>query len=506
MLFSVKGFRNFLKRCPWICPLMLAVLVLAYGGKVICQTVSLDLEILLERPNSLYRAWSAFGRWGLILYKWIFGMWNYNAGIETGLLLLNLAAAMFSFAYLLDTLTEGKNPLGVAAFTALYLTHPVWGEQFLYMLQGAAISFAVFLMPVALMLYTDGLRGKKPVRIIAGILLGGFVFGCYQSFVIMTAVGLAGIFLFEMHRTRPKFVRGFLTGVLYVLHVPLAFLVSKAGSYVQKMLYANNSTSNYLTDQIRWGKDSADECLKVIRGFFDTVFLLKDSYFNILLPAVCILVLVLIILKFREFGNPVPALIGALAVALGPMYLVSFTATTPQYRSELTLPLTAALLSFACLMLIKIKPVRILFFIFCMYIAFLQANTFARINYTEYIRYQQDVSLSEEIIQESKDLGVTDFENTRLVIIGNRIAPLNSACEPRHPNSAVGASVYELEMISMNKANCFIRDLGVRYKMCSKGDLKTARDYANANNMPIYPAKGFVALDPESGLLIVRLS
>ena len=306
MIFSVKGFRDFLKRCPWIFPLMLAVLVLAYGGKVIYQTVSLDLEILLERPNSLYRAWSAFGRWGLILYKWIFCMWNYNAGIETGLLLLNLAAAMLAFAYLLDTLTEGKNPLGVAAFTALYLTHPVWGEQFLYMLQGAAISFAVFLMPVALMLYTDGLRGKKPVRIIAGILLGGFVFGCYQSFVIMTAVGLAGIFLFEMHRTRPKFVRGFLTGVLYVLHVPLAFLVSKAGSYVQKMLYANNSTSNYLTDQIRWGKDSADECLKVIRAFFDTVFLLKDSYFNILLPVVCILALVLIIFRFREFGNPIP--------------------------------------------------------------------------------------------------------------------------------------------------------------------------------------------------------
>ena len=108
MLFSVKGFRNFLKRCPWICPLVLAVLVLAYGGKVIYQTVSLDLEIMMDSPNSLYRAWSAFGRWGLILYKWIFGMWNYNAGIETGLLLLNLAAAMFSFAYLLDTLTEGK--------------------------------------------------------------------------------------------------------------------------------------------------------------------------------------------------------------------------------------------------------------------------------------------------------------------------------------------------------------------------------------------------------------
>ena len=48
--------------------------------------------------------------------------------------------------------------------------------------------------------------------------------------------------------------------------------------------------------------------------------------------------------------------------------------------------------------------------------------------------------------------------------------------------------------------------MGVEYEMCTKEDIQTARDYANVNNMPIYPAKGFVALDPESGLLIVRLS
>lgn len=506
MLFSVKGFRDFLKRSPWLFPLVFAVLALAYGGKVIYQTVSLDMEIMLAHPNALYQTWSAFGRWGLLVYKWIFCMWNYNAGIETGLLLLNLAAAMFAFAYLLDTLTEGKNPLGVAVFTALYLTHPVWGEQFLYMLQAAAISFAVFLMPVSLMLYTDGLRGKKPVRIITGILLGGFVFGCYQSFVIMTAVGLAGIFLFEMHRTKPKTGRGMLTGILYVLPVPLGFLVSKLGSEVQRMFYAKNSTSGYLINQMRWGKDSTEECLKVIRSFFETVFLMKDSYFNILLPVVCILAVVLVIVKIRKFGGPLPAVIAVAAIVLGPMYLVSATATTPQYRSELTLPLTAALLAFTCLLLIRTKPVRILFFIFCMYIAFLQANTFARMNYTEYIRYEQDVSLSEEIIEESRELGVTDFENTRLVVIGSRRASLNAACEPRHKNSALGVSVYEVECFSMNKVNCFIQDMGVCFKECGVKDIETARAYVNANNMPIYPAEGFVALDPESGLLIVRLS
>ena len=506
MLFSVKGFRDFLKRSPFICPLIIAVLVLAYGGKVAYQTVSLDLEVMLVHPNALYRAWSAFGRWGLLLYKWVFGMWYYNAGIETGLLLLNLAAAMLAFAYLLDTLTEGKNPLGVCAFTALYLTHPVWGEQFLYMLQAAAISFAVFLMPVALMLYTDGLRGKKPLRLIAGILTGGFVFGCYQSFVIMTAVGLAGIFLFEMHRTKPKFLRGFGTGILYVLLVPLAFLVSKAGTIVQRMFYAQNITTNYLTNQMRWGKDPVEECRKVIESFFETVFLLKDSYFNILLPAVCILAFVLVIVRFREFGNPIPSLIAVLAVALGPMYLVSATATTPQYRSELTLPLTAALLAFACLLLIKIKPVRIVFFLFCMYIAFLQAKTFARMNYTEYIRYEQDVSLSEEIIRKAHELGVTDTKNTRLVFVGTLKAPLNESCEPRHANSALGVSVYEVECFSRNKVNCFIRGMGVVFEDNTAEDVGIAAEYANANAMPAYPAEGFVALDPASGLLIVRLS
>lgn len=506
MLFSVKGFRDFLKRSPWIFPLIAAVLALAYGGKVIYQTVSFDLEIMLAHPGALYRDWAAFGRWGLILYKWIFCMWNYNPGLETGLLLLNLTAGMLAFAYLLDTLTEGENPFGIAAFTALYLTHPVWGEQFLYMLQAAAISFAVFLMPVALMLYTDGLRGKKPVRIITGILLGGFTFGCYQSFVIMTAVGLAGIFLFEMYRTRPGSGRGFLMGILYVIFVPLAFLVSKGGSAVQRMVYTKTSGSSYLTNQIRWGKDPVEDCLQVIESFFETVFLLKDSYFNILLPVVCILALVLVIVKIRKFGGPLPALIGVAAVILGPMYLVSGTATIPQYRSELTLPLTAALLAFVCLLLLRTKILRTVFFIFCMYIALLQANRFARINYTEYIRYQQDVAVSRDIIEAARELGVTDTKNTKLVIVGNLKVSLNDACEPRHPNSALGVSVYEVEWFSRNKVNCFIRDMGVQFEECSAQDVKDGWGYAYNMNMPVYPAEGFASLDPGSGHLIVRLS
>ena len=42
------------------------------------------------------------------------------------------------------------------------------------------------------------------------------------------------------------------------------------------------------------------------------------------------------------------------------------------------------------------------------FIAFMQANKFGRINYTEYIRYQQDVAVSEDIIEAARELGVTD--------------------------------------------------------------------------------------------------
>ena len=72
MLLSVRVVRDFIKRCPWIFLPVIAVLVIAYGGKVTYQTVSLDLEIMLERPDSLYRAWTSFGRWSLLLYRWIF--------------------------------------------------------------------------------------------------------------------------------------------------------------------------------------------------------------------------------------------------------------------------------------------------------------------------------------------------------------------------------------------------------------------------------------------------
>lgn len=141
-----------------------------------------------------------------------------------------------------------------------------------------------------------------------------------------------------------------------------------------------------------------------------------------------------------------------------------------------------------------------------MYIAFLQANTIGRINYTEYIRYQQDVSISEDIIEATRELGVTDTKNTELVVVGSLIVPLNDACEPRRANSAIGVSIYECECFSRNRVNLFIRDMGVEFKECSAQDVEDGWGYAFVNNMPVYPQKGFVALDPESGHLIVRLS
>ena len=119
MYFTYKSFRKFCKENIPLLILVPIITFMAYGGKIFYQTVSFDLEILMDSPVEFYNSWLTLRRWALLPYKYLSGTWVFSMPMEIIYLIINLMAAMVLFAWLLDVLTDGKNRLGNAVFLTL---------------------------------------------------------------------------------------------------------------------------------------------------------------------------------------------------------------------------------------------------------------------------------------------------------------------------------------------------------------------------------------------------
>ena len=97
MYFTYKSFKKFCKENIPVLILIPIITFLAYGGKIFYQTISFDLEFLMDDPEAFYSSWITLHRWALIPYKFLSGTWNFNMPMEITYTIVNPMLAMFLF-------------------------------------------------------------------------------------------------------------------------------------------------------------------------------------------------------------------------------------------------------------------------------------------------------------------------------------------------------------------------------------------------------------------------
>ncbi len=64
------------------------MLWVAYGMKLSHLSISHDTEAIISVPDSLYDSWVSMGRYGLLLLKKIFGLYQFNPWLASVLMFL----------------------------------------------------------------------------------------------------------------------------------------------------------------------------------------------------------------------------------------------------------------------------------------------------------------------------------------------------------------------------------------------------------------------------------
>lgn len=196
--------------------------------------------------------------------------------------------------------------------------------------------------------------------------------------------------------------------------------------------------------------------------------------------------------------------LAGIGLQLCPFLLTFYMGTAPTYRSQLVYPFAIAcdtLILLGCVW--KGHWIKYLSLLLVAVVFFNQANTTARLIYTDEIRTQEDVRLANAIEQRVNE--IAPYQN-QIAFVGTYSNHLNNACIR---GELIGMSIFnvnsEVELhywTSSNRICTLLQTVGFSFVNVNQEQMMEARE--QAFTMPSWPAEGSVVDAGE--YVIVKLS
>ena len=265
-------FKDYCNKRPIALVGLFALTIAFFGMWAFHHMVTFDAEgfYSLENGEKWYVQWIAIGRWAFVALKAALDVIAVNPYFATALfvLLLPLSALLWSFAF--QRWAGSDQPLWVTlVFCTLYLSHPIWAQQFGYRNQLEVMSVALAIAPFGMLLVGEWLRGKGAGWGIAALAVATFEFGCYQSFIFMYALGIC-IFLFhDMQRESEgkKNLTLWRKLGMSLAFVVVAFALCWGISKATEIAFGVDSAVTYFSSQFQWGVRPAAENIHAIATY-----------------------------------------------------------------------------------------------------------------------------------------------------------------------------------------------------------------------------------------------
>lgn len=522
------GVKEYLKRYRGHALLVGLFVFLLHGAKLNSDIIGIDTEDLIFWGKDFYGGWLNTGRHGLVFLKHLFGNAEFNPYF-TGIMTLLLFTAAVSALLALWDWTGGRKSLWGWCFAGLLLiSHPAMVEQFYFSLQSMEICMAMGLTALALCLSR---RWAEERRLAfgagsVGILL--LTFSSYQSFVVLYIFGAASLVLLqalgEISGGKKVTERTLIRRVLsYCILFAIAFLLN---TLITKLFFGS---SDYLSNQIVWGKLSIKDCLRDIAAHVFKAFTGYGSCFysaGLGILAVWDLVWLAVFLRknCRERkGVSALILLCYLALLGVPFMMTLVLGHTPAMRSQLALPGLTGFLGYLSVVLTgggeekagegrdgkgKSRYYRAAFGIaaaVCLITGMEQAKVTESLYYTDSLRSEQDIALGRALVERIEQVNPEGY-NLPVIVIGGREFQGNRSCVT---GEIIGRSFFnydrDVEPIaywSTKRALGFLHILGADYDRIPMERVGEGVEYSL--DMPRWPAEGSVRVI--NGMIVIKLS
>jgi len=529
---SAAGFCTF---CRNNFPLMIAVsvtLFFTYGIRLFWYSIGIDTELFMADKASFLN-WLQIGRFGLVLLSkfWYIKEFNPFTAFFTAFCLIWFFTISWCYIIAIFSRDTGRNNK-LIPFALVFMTMPVWAEQFYFLLQAAETAFIISLCPyVIYLLYKGFLDGEKGKIICASILLV-FMTSVYQAIVPLFCCGVFACFVLLREQTdyEPQVYRSLCLKFFITLVSAMAvyFFIDR----IIIPVFFHIERSVYVDNMNQWGQVPVRQNIINILSFgytiimrhiplvqnivnpiiasyartgmqaVETVANLSRVFGNILLLPVTILFLVKITTVMRNTissGRKLLYMLAGIGIPLCIILLAIMGGNRPPVRSLWALPLAFAFMLFYLIISYKKKVVSV---IVCLALitAVYQAQITAQLFYSDQVRYNEDVRLAYDL----NDL-ITQVqpENEKLPVA--LIGKYQTASR-FHSNflqgQVIGHSFFEWDSNPTGRGLAFMKSLGFYYDVPNADQLDQA--HKEAILMPSYPDPGCVRRVGD--FIVVRIS
>jgi hypothetical protein len=540
---TVKGFCNF---CRNNIPLVIAVsitLLFTYGIRLFWYSIGLDTAyFMVDKANTL---------------KWTIALWRFGFALLSKLWYINESnpfTAFFtafcfiwfftiSWCYIIAVFnmnTSRNNKL--IPFALLFMTMPIWAEQFYFLLQAAENALIISLCPYVIYLLFKGFLDNEKGKIICASILLVFMISVYQAIVPMFCCGVFICFMLlsEHSEYEPQIYR----------NLCLKLFMTLLGSFmayffIARIILAVFHVENtwYVDYNNQWGRGPfRDNIIRILSLMYTLtvghiplfqrivnpiiasyagVYSLTDIeiveytanvsrvHGNILLLPLAVFFLIKVTSVMRRTipsGRRLLYMLAGIGIPLCIILLAVLTGSRPPMRTLFALPLAFAFMLFYLIRTYKKKAAAIIACL-SLLIAVHQAEITAQLFYSDQIRYNEDVRLAYEL---NNLITQVQPENEKLpVVITGSYKPSSRFQTNFIKGGSIGYSFFELMENQHKSAGLqtfvilvFMRSLGINFDMPNENQIERATK--EAASIPPYPNPGYVKRMQD--YIVVRLS
>ncbi len=244
------------KSLRWFCAV---VIVLSFGFRLANQDIFVDSDLMITQPRAFLKSWIGSGRYGLVFTKYLFSLTKFAPFLSTLLAVGALWLFAMLAAFCIDAWTQHRaTASGMAVFAGLFLTAPVFAEQYLFTVQAFEVTLGMLLCLTSVYLLGIWLYdGGSKWWAVAGWGMLVWALGSYQamyaffitlaiiSFILQTLFGKKGC--------------GFREGMVFAVFFVLALACSLGCSAVLRAVVS--ADASYVQSMVWWGRVDTEQCI-----------------------------------------------------------------------------------------------------------------------------------------------------------------------------------------------------------------------------------------------------
>ena len=510
-----KKLIRFLKESKFSIIIIILFLLFAFGERIISRSFSIDTELyiyhfLQNSSNVNWDWWNSLSRWGLVLINKIFDMYSFPIYAKNFVSVLIMFIYSIAFNYLFYINLKDKYKKNFVKlqfiFPIIFLTNPIFAEQYNFLNQNIGIAIGILTVPVSLILFNlakeSSLNKNKIFYYLVGIVIGTIGFGVYQSIILLYIVTVASCYLLKIIKEGKNCWKDLiwqivLFGIMIIIYEIISKLTGPKGQYLS----------------IKWAQDGIVICVRNIYYVIKDTIKCYGIFYNVGYPIAIIMVVILSIYIAKDKKIKLGVLLSTIAIVLSPFYIMLVTGVNQLYRTQFNYSYTTGFLMMITIVILSssskdiIKYFSYTAIIVSLVLAYRQSYTTANLFSTADIMFEYDTTIANKLMERIEEQDWYDIDvDYKLIFIGKYIdIPDNAIVK----GEIIGNSFFDFgidDSIGVSyRAIAFLNVIGYNFKMPTMEEYNNARTNEQYNSMPNWPKDKSIKLI-NNDTIVVKLS